>query len=410
MRIAVVGGGIVGISVAHALLDEGHAVDVFDPDDASKSAARGNAGWIAHLDIMPLASKKAWAYMPRWLMDPLGPLAIAPSYLPALAPWLARFVAASRPSRIAAGSQAIRAINAASMAAWERRLAALGLGGELRRRGILSVWIDSADFAASAGVHARQAALGIPVERLDTRGVQRLEPAFGSEVVGGTFFETGAHVADPGVLLEKLREAARLRQARLIPEAVSGIGKTADGVTLHRLNGEPVAYDRVVIAAGAWSKDLARMCGDRVPLDTERGYNISTPAGTLGITRPIMLEGLGIALSPLDTGDRIGGSVEFAGLDAAPNWARVDAILGRMKRVLPNAKIGEGRRWMGFRPSLPDSLPVIGAASGDPRVFYAFGHAHHGLTQATATAEMVAALVAGRRPSFDPEPYSPRRF
>jgi D-amino-acid dehydrogenase len=406
MKIAVIGGGIVGTCVAHAMLDEGHTVDLIDPEDAARAAVRGNAGWIAHLDIMPLASSKAWAHLPGWLMDPLGPLAIAPAYLPTLLPWLVRFVAASRPSKIASSSKAIWAINAASMGAWERRLSALGLDGELRRRGILCVFSNPSNFQASEAVHARQAALGVSVERLDNAGVRRLEPAFGKEVAGGAFFEAGAHVSDPGTLLGKLRDAARARGARLLSPGAIGIGSG----TVHLASGERVAADRIVVSAGAWSKALAKMCGDRVPLDTERGYNITTPRGTLGLTRPIMLEGLGIALSPLDTGDRIGGSVEFAGIDAPPNWARVDAILARTKRVLPDVRIEEGTRWMGFRPSLPDSLPVIGPASGDPRVFYAFGHAHHGLTQAAATAEMVAALVAGRRPSFDPEPYSARRF
>lgn len=410
MRVAVIGGGIVGAAVAHALLDEGHTVDLVDKDGSASAAARGNAGWIAHLDIQPLASPKVWRHLPAWALDPLGPLSIAPAHLPRLLPWLARFVSASRPSRIEANSKAIQAIQRLSMPAWERRFAALDLGGLVRRRGILDVWTDPAAFAASAALHKRMDALGIPLERLDNAGVRRIEPAFGAAIAGGVLFPTGAHVADPAIVLGKLRELAALRQARLVDGKAARVAPSGDGLSITLASGETLTAERVVISAGAWSRELARQFGDDVPLDTERGYNITLAPGALGLTRPVMHVGLGIATSPLDTGDRIGGSVEFAGLDAPPNWKRVDAILARLKRTLPDAKPGEGTRWMGFRPSFPDSRPVIGRSRDDGRVFYAFGHGHHGLTQAAATAEIVAALVAGRTPPIDAAPYSPARF
>ncbi|MDB5562048.1 MAG: amino acid oxidase, partial [Hyphomicrobiales bacterium] len=150
--------------------------------------------------------------------------------------------------------------------------------------------------------------------------------------------------------------------------------------------------------------------GDAVPLDTERGYNVTFAPGTLGLTRPVMYEGHGFVSTPLDSGDRVGGSVEFAGLEAEPNFARVDAILTRLRRFLPELQADAGPRWMGFRPSLPDSLPVIGPSAKGAHVIYAFGHGHHGLTQAAATAEIVAALVADREPAFDIAAYSARRF
>jgi D-amino-acid dehydrogenase len=411
MRIAVVGAGIVGMAVAHALLDEGHAVDVIDRDRAASSASVGNAGWIAHIDILPLAAPKMWRHLPRWLIDPLGPLAIAPSYAPRLMPWLVRFMGASTPARVAASTKAIHALNAAALPAWERRLASLGLNDILRRRGILSVWTDPAAFAAAAASHAQQSALGIPVERLDAAGVRELEPAFGDgAVVGGALYETGAHVADPRVLLDTLTERAGARGTRLIAGDVVDLVSASETVTVQRAAGAPIAADRVIVAAGAWSKPLAARCGDRVPLDTERGYNITLPPNALGLTRPVMYEGMGMVTTPLDTGDRIGGSVEFAGLAALANWSRVDAMLGRLKRALPGLCRSEGVRWMGFRPSLPDSLPVIGPSARDRRILYAFGHGHYGLTQAAVTAEMIAALVAGRPTSLDATPYAAQRF
>lgn len=410
MRIVIIGAGIVGVTVAHALLDEGHEVELVDREGPAAGASAGNAGWIAHMDILPLASPKAWAYMPKWMLDPLGPLTISPAHLPKLLPWLLRFVAASRPSRIAVGSAAIHALNAAALPAWERRLAALGLDGLLRRRGILSVWTDRHEFEAAAALHARQNALGIPVERLDPAQLRAIEPAFGAEVVGAALYPTGAHVCDPRDFTVALHDSAVARGLRFTRATVVDLTHEPEGLTLTTTEGATIRADRVVLAAGAWSKPLAARVGDRVPLDTERGYNITIPAGTLGISRPVMFEGKGFVVSPLDTGDRIGGAVEFAGLTRPANWKRVDAMIGRLRRVLPHLGAIEGERWMGFRPSIPDSLPVIGRSRDEPRVVHAFGHGHYGLTQAAATAEMVAALIAGRPSPVDLTPFSPQRF
>ena len=149
-----------------------------------------------------------------------------------------------------------------------------------------------------------------------------------------------------------------------------------------------------VIAAGAWSRPLCRLLGDDVPLDTERGYNLTLPKGSLGLSRMILFEGEGFVTTPLDIGDRLGGAVEFGGLSLPPNYKRVDAMIGRARRFLPDASFEGGTRWMGFRPSLPDTLPVISSASSCDRIIYAFGHAHHGLTQSALTGEIVGALVS----------------
>ena len=165
-----------------------------------------------------------------------------------------------------------------------------------------------------------------------------------------------------------------------------------------------------VIAAGAWSRPLCALLGDDVPLDTERGYNVTLPKGSLGLSRLVLFEGHGFVASPLDIGDRVGGAVEFGGLSLPPNYKRVDAMIGRAKRFLPDASFEGGTRWMGFRPSLPDTLPVISSAPSCDRIIYAFGHAHHGLTQSAVTGEIVGALVSRRPPPLDIAPFDVRRF
>ncbi|MCB8819166.1 NAD(P)/FAD-dependent oxidoreductase [Microvirga rosea] len=410
MRIAIVGAGIIGVTAAHALLDAGHEVTLIDPEGMTGRATDANAGWIAHLDIMPLASPKVWRNLPRWMLDPLGPLAIRPGYVPRLAPWLLRFVRASSPRAIATSIEAIRAINGQALPAWTALLDKLALRSFLRREGILSVWRDASDFAHAKDILSRQRAYGIAVEILDPVDVRRIEPAL-QGVGAAVLYPEGCHVTDPASLAEEIFRCARERGARHIRQRVVAIERSPNAVEIRTDDGHSTVYDKIVIATGAWSTTLAKQAGDSVPLDTERGYNATFPSGTFGLARPVMFEGEGFVTTPLGIGDRVGGAVEFAGLQAPPNHRRTDAIVERLKRFLPHLDTAQpARRWMGFRPSVPDSLPVIGPATADGRIIYAFGHAHHGLTQAAITAQMVAALADGRQSPVDLKPFAAQRF
>ncbi len=410
MHVAVIGAGLVGVNTAHALLDAQHRVTLIDADGPAAGASRGNAGMVAHVDILPLASPKVWRHVARWALDPLGPLSIRPSYLPALMPWLWRFVRASTPGAIEHGTRALIALNGMALPAWERRLAGLGLERHLRRRGFLSIWPTRAGFASAQALLARQSSLGIACEAIGSEAVRALEPALRGPVAGGALYEGGVHVSDPHRLTVDLAEAAFARQARFVQARAVRVEPGPSGAAVVLDGREPVEADAVVLAAGAWSRPLAAALGDAVPLDTERGYNVTLPPGRFGLSRPVMFEGEGFVTSPLDTGDRVGGAVEFAGLQAPPNWKRVDAILARLRRHLPDLDASGGERWMGFRPSLPDSLPVIGQARGGAPVFYAFGHGHYGLTQSAATAEMIVAMLERRAPAIDPAPFAASRF
>ena len=411
MRVVIIGAGIVGVTTAHALLDAGCTVVLVDPGGIAAGASQGNAGWIAHVDILPLASPKAWRNLPRWLMDPLGPLAIRPAYLPKLAPWLLRFLWASRPQTLAAGTTALAALNGQALRAWEARLARLDLSNHLRPRGLMTVWDDPAINGAMATLATLQHRHTIPAQLLDRAGVIELEPALAAGgVAGGLWYPTGAHVSDPADLTRAIGEAALARGARLVQADADLISTGADWAAVTLSTGEILTADRVILAAGAWSKPLAAQVGDAVPLDTERGYNVTLASGSLGLTRPVLFEGHGFVISPLDTGDRLGGAVEFAGLKAAPNYARVDALIARARRFLPEGRFEGGTRWMGFRPSIPDSLPVIGPSRRSPRVLHAFGHGHYGLTQAAITADIIAAQVMDLPTPLDPTPFSAQRF
>jgi D-amino-acid dehydrogenase len=411
MRVAIIGAGIVGLATAHALLDRGHEVVLIEPGGKQGRPTDGNAGWIAHTDVMPLASPKAWRSLPRWLMDPLGPLTIRPGYLPHLAPWLARFLLASSPSRIKASIGAIRSINAEALPAWKNLLSSLKLDGHLRENGILSVWRHRADFLRSQDIIERQRGFGIEVQALSPAALAELEPAL-RNVKAAVFYPDACHVSDPAAMAADLLRIALERGAVHIAANALRIEPKSECIQILTDGADQeVTADQVVISAGIWSRALAAQLGDRIPLDTERGYNATYPKGTFGIGRPIMFEGEGFVTTPLDTGDRVGGAVEFAGLEAAANHSRTDAMVQRLTRFLPHVQSEPAaKRWMGFRPSIPDSLPVIGPAGKDRRVIYAFGHGHYGLTQAAITAQMVAGIIEGRPGPIDGSPFLAQRF
>ena len=197
----------------------------------------------------------------------------------------------------------------------------------------------------------------------------------------------------------------RLRRAN-----AQALRPNPQGVALQLDDGQRLQAGRVVVSAGAWSHHLALSLGHRIPLETERGYNTTRPAGAFALRRQLTFGGHGFVVTPIAGGVRVGGAVELGGLLTPPNYRRAQVLLDKAQRFLPTLKAEGGTPWMGFRPSLPDSLPVIGPAPGEPRVLHAFGHGHLGLTQSAATAELVAGLAAGRPPAVDLSPFSPSRF
>jgi D-amino-acid dehydrogenase len=409
MNVTVIGAGVIGLAAAHALADDGHRVTVLDREGPAAGASRGNAGWLAHTDLEPLASPKMLRKVPRFLLDPLGPLAIRPSYLPAALPWLLRLIAASTPARLEKAVAAMSSLQLRALPAFERMVGKLGLQHLIHRQGGLYVFEDeAAEKAAKPGL-AHQRRLGIAVELLPGEEARRLEPALSDRVASAAFYPGSAHVSDPAIVTRSLFDAALDRGIGFERAEVSAI-LPGERPVLRLADGSVRETDAVVLACGAWSKPLAAGLGDAVPLDTERGYNVSFPSVRL-LSRPVSIQGYGFVVTPLESGLRIGGAVELGGLALPPNHARTRALHERARRFLDGLPAFEtGTLWMGFRPSLPDSLPVIGHSRASTRVVHAFGHAHYGLTQSAVTAGLVADLVAGRSPAIDLTPFAPGRF
>lgn len=410
MNIAVIGAGIIGVNAAHALADEGHRVTIIDREGAAAGTSQGNAGWIAHTDITPLASPKIMRQVPKFLADPLGPLSIRPSYALQALPWLIRFMLAARPAAYEKSMTALCALQGLALPAWEKRAAALGIAHLIHYRGGLQVFDDPAAFGRMQPLFAKQKSLGIDVHLMERSELRQLEPHLSERFQHGAFIEHTAHVSDPREVTVALFDAAMARGIAFQRGEVVSID-AAGAPAIHFDHGGIFTADAVVLCGGIWSKQLLAGLGESVPLESERGYNVSFPGLRGVISRPITFEGHGFVASALESGLRIGGAVEFAGLKAPPNHARTRAMHQKASQFVAGVPAFEnGVAWMGHRPSLPDSLPVIGRSARNARVLLAFGHGHYGLTQSAATADLIAALVADRAPAIDLAPFSAQRF
>jgi D-amino-acid dehydrogenase len=409
--VLVIGAGSVGLAIALRLQQEGHQVTVIDRTGVAAEASRGNAGALAFTDIMPLASPGILRKAPRWLLDPLGPLSIAPAYLPRIAPWLFHFWRASFPERVKASAAAQAALMDLSIVETDAMLAAAGATDMLRSDGVLHLYESEAELSASQPGWQARAEHGIAFTHLHgAAAIAELQPGLSPALVAATFLPAWKTVTDPLLLTLALARRLVEMNGRLRRGEALALEPAAGGIGVPLRGAQRITAQRVVVAAGAWSHHLARTMGERIPLETERGYNTTLPVTAFDLKRQLTFGGHGFVVTPLSCGVRVGGAVELAGLDAPPNFQRSEVLLAKAKRFMPGLTTANGKQWMGFRPSLPDTLPAIGPASRDARVTYAFGHGHLGLTQAAATARMVADLMAGRPSTLDLAPFRPQRF
>ena len=408
--VVVIGAGVVGLSAAIALEARGLAVTVLEREAPAAGASAGNAGAFAFTDILPLASPGILRKAPKWLLDPLGPLSIPPSYAMQIAPWMFRFWRACSASRVAHSTAAQTALMDLSKAALEPFLTETGTASMLRKEGNLQVYESQAELDASLPGWKARAEHGIEFRHMDASGMAEIQPGLAPRFTHGTFTPGWYSIADPKLYTLALADHFRARGGVIERAEVSGLKAVDGGVEIATADGRTRRVERVVLAAGAFSHLLARGLGENIPLETERGYNTTLPADAFDLRTQVTFGGHGFVVTRLSTGIRVGGAVELGGLKLPPNFRRSEAMLEKARRFLPGLKPDGGVQWMGFRPSMPDSLPAIGRARATANVVYAFGHGHLGLTQSAGTARLVAELLTGQPTSIDIAPFSPQRF
>jgi D-amino-acid dehydrogenase len=408
--IVVIGAGIVGVTAALALRTAGHRVTLIDRKGVAAETSRGNAGAFAFSDVEPLAAPGIMRRAPRWLLDPLGPLSIRPAYALKIAPWMWHFWRASRPRRHAAAVTAQASLMDLSRAALERLIPRVDGEALLRREGQLQIYDSAASYRASLPAWEARRAHGIPFDLLVSPGaLAEIQPGLSPRFTHGAFTPTWMNTVDPARWTEHLARAFTDAGGRIDRTEARALRIDGDGVEIATADG-PRRAAQVVVAAGAWSHRLAATLGDRIPLETERGYNTTYPVTSFDLRTHLTFADHGFVVSRIGDGLRVGGAVELGGLDLPPDMRRAETLVKKTAQFLPGFDPAGGTPWIGFRPSLPDSLPVIGRAPRADRVIYAFGHGHLGLTQSAGTAELVTALADRRDPSIPLAPFSPTRF
>lgn len=407
----VVGAGIVGVSSALLLRRDGWRVTLLEREAGpAEGTSFGNAAVISPESVVPTASPGLFRELPRLLRDPLGPLAIRWRYLPQLAPWLLRFAAAARPERIEAGSKALAALLERALPAHRSLAEEAGIGAMIQQRGWLSVAESPAVWEAFQAKLALQRRRGVEFTVVTGPELRQFEPALKPLFTAGVYYPNIAHVVQNYRYTCALAEAARQRGVTFRRGEARGFAFGPDGVTAVDCGGERLACDAVVVAAGAWSKGLARQLGARLPLDTERGYHLTLPEPGVTLRLPVCSLDAGFVATPLEDGLRLAGTDELGGLELPPNWRRSEILLEHARRWFAGLRAEGASRWMGFRPSFPDSLPVIDRSPRARNAVLAFGHGHLGLTMGPRTGELVADLLAGRAPDLDLAPYAATRF
>lgn len=410
-RVIVIGAGIVGVCAGLFLQRAGHSVTIIDPRPAGRGTSFGNAGSLAVGNVYPVSTPGAWKQVPGMLMNPAAPLSLRWSYMPRMLPWLARFLAAGTPARVERISKEIREITKDAVAAHDLLLSEFGIADIVKPVGWLKVFGSRRSFEASAPMRDIQTRRGVKIEVLNEDEIRQLEPGLARGFTHGAFEPDNGFVTSPAMLTDAYAEAFVKRGGAFARERVTRFefdgGKPVRAVTDLAMRDA----DAFVICAGAWSDRLTAMLGTNVPLDTERGYhlNLNVDSGP-GLRRPVVVGDHGFVLAPMRDGMRLTSGVEFAGVDADPDFRRIYNMMPLARAALPGLGADVTREWLGHRPSMPDSKPVIGRSPVLGNVFFAFGHGHLGLTMSARTGQLVDDLVSGRLPNIDLSPYRADRF
>jgi len=407
--LIVLGAGVAGLSSALYLQRSGEQVLVIDPLPPAGGTSYGNAGLISSDTAVPIALPGMLGKVPRWLADREGPLVVNPSYFATALPWLLRWIAASRMENVLRISDAMRALHKDSLTCWRELLGDEHFASLIRPVGQVRIWEgEGAESRIELAVAERH---GIRVERLDADKLRQLYPDISPTVTHGLLVPGNAYTVNPQRLVRTLGsllvdaggEIIAERAMKIVPDPTAAGYRVITNISNR-------SAPKLVVATGAWTRELIDPLGVRVPLETERGYHAMLPAPNLTLPIPISVKNRGFGMTSMEGGLRVAGTVEIGGLRAPLDEKRAMVLVTHAKRIFPKLQAGEPSYWMGHRPSTPDSLPVLGEAPGRPGLFFCFGHGHFGMTGSPPSARLVSQLVKGATPGIDPAPYACNRF
>ncbi|WP_085905377.1 NAD(P)/FAD-dependent oxidoreductase [Kiloniella majae] len=408
-EVTVIGAGIVGICTSLSLIEAGAKVRLIDRDAPGQGTSYGNAGVISPWSIIPQSMPGVWKNIPKWLLDPNGPVSVDFSHLPKLIPWAVKFLAQARPEYVHAAVEAMELLNQDNIQRYRTHLEGTGHEHLIQDSYYVHAYRD-ADAADISNLEYKiRQEKGADLERIDTSALQKLEPALTHDYKAAILIKGQARATSPGLIGEVLANKFLSMGGAIVQAKVLELQQIAD-LWLIKTTEEQIITDNVVIAAGAWSTELLKPLGYNIPMQYERGYHAMFKDPGVTLTHSIMDVDYKCVASSMDEGLRVAGQAEFANLEKPPTKARANRMGKLARRMVPDLPETLPETWMGTRPSLPDSLPCIGEFSGSKNLYAAFGHSHYGLMMAPKTGSLVADIVMKNPINTDLSALKPERF
>jgi D-amino-acid dehydrogenase len=408
-NLVVIGAGIIGVAIAYEVQRRGKSVIIADRDEPGRGASFGNMASIAVAEFMPASRPAIWKQTPNWLLDPEGPVRVRPSYMPM--PWFARFLAASRRSRL---TQLEGQGAALCKRVYEDLLPLLrdmGLSDMLTEEGCLALYANGSELAADRDHIEILERFGFAHRHIGRDDVHALEPEISDRIAGAVLFPDNRSISDHYKLVVGIFDKFQELGGKFIKGDVAGFDISASGVDAVKLaDGRAIGTEQLALCAGAFTARISKQFGEPIPLETERGYHTQIMSPGLGLRHSIIWPAKAFMVTPTAGGLRVGGTVEMARLDALPDCQRAKVLTKRAREALPGLKVDGTSEWMGHRPALPDTVPIIGRSAKVANLLYATGHGHLGLTYAATTARIIGDLATGTPPPLDIRPYRVDRF
>ncbi len=410
--VGIVGSGIQGVCIGLQLIKKGIPVTIFDKNNPTKNdfipASYGNAGHFSPYAVLQFNRPDILYDVPKMLFSSKGPLALKWNYVPKMIPWIVNFLKNCNKKSMLHTAKYMHQILNLSLDAYEEIFKEIDTSNLVEKRGIIYVYTNKNLKSRRLEIKVRDD-LGIKQKHLTKNEVLELEPNLNPVFDAGIFYEDSMHAKDPHGILKSIFELFLKKGGNFIQENVSSLKQTKVNETLIQTNSGDHKFEKTVIASGAFSKKLTDQLGENIPLDTERGYHVHFESKKNLITRPVIFLDRGFGMTPMNQGLRAVGTVELGGLKNPPSKKRIDYIISCAKELLPQLEEHEDE-WLGFRPTLPDFLPILGPSLKNKNIIYAFGHHHLGWTLGAITGKIVSGIVAEEKTNLDLSPYSSSRF
>ncbi len=408
LNIGIVGAGIQGVCNAVFLQKKGYQVTIFDKDDpAASSASYGNAGHFSPYASLQLNRTDILADVPAMLMSSTGPLALKWNYVPKMIPWFLRFIMNCSKKKMMHTAKYMHQILDLAIPAYDEIFDEVDMSGLVEKKGIMYIWNNKDLSSRELEIKIRDE-LGIDQKILTPKEIHDLEPNIKPFYHGGVFYSKARHARNPKKILLKIFDHFIEKGGKFKKLNIKDISFDTEKPIL-KSETQNFIFDKVVIACGAFSKRLTDKLDEKIPLDTERGYHVHFKGYDHLLSRPVVFANRGFGITPMEQGLRVVGTVEFGGLKNPLSKSRIKNLINNAKYMLDGLPEHHDE-WLGFRPTLPDFLPVIGPSKKYKNVFYSFGHHHLGWTLGAISGKIVSKMINNEKTNLDLQPYSSLRF